>query len=331
MRRTGFIMAAVLLFAASAHGGSLSCCGGSTDAGSTGGGTTVPEVEQHSHSFFAHPAGLGPGDQYHILFATSNLTRVTGDTSVPPPSPTEFGGIAAADWDVTYHAAFAGLVPGWNGLDLVYRSILSIDGDNAVDRLSIVGPVYNTNGDLLANDAADLWDGSLANPVGYDEKGILIASNTQVWTGTLIIGTWSSGQSCGDWDIPLSTEFGRQGNATLSNNQWIYGGLNSCNNTARLYGLSPAITVPEPSTLFLTALGLLSVAGTLRVPFASLPSARSLATAHGVCLLLVVCRPPVRWQSRSTLSNVRIAGYDNSGDDYVVPGHGTRSVPATIR
>jgi len=195
-------MAVVLLFAASADGGSLSCCGGSTDAGSTGGGTTVPEVEQHSHSFFAHPAGLGPGDQYHILFATSTVAYVTNDTSVPPPTPAEFGGIDAADWIVTYRAAFAGLVPGWNGLDLVYRSILSIDGDNAVDRLSIVGPVYNTNGDLLANDAADLWDGSLVNPVGYNEKGELIASNTQVWTGTGMFGTWASGESCGDWDIP---------------------------------------------------------------------------------------------------------------------------------
>lgn len=103
------------------------------------------------------PVGLQPGDQYHIIFATSFVTVISSDTTVPPALPA-FGGLAAADYTVTFAAAQAGLVPGWNDLDITYKALLSTNGNDARDRITITGPVYNTNGFLIANSAADLWE-----------------------------------------------------------------------------------------------------------------------------------------------------------------------------
>jgi hypothetical protein len=136
------------------------------------------------------PAGLQPGDHYHLIFATSFQTDIDTDTSVPPATPF-FGGLAAADYAVTYTAWAAGMLPDWNFADLAWHAVLSTNGHNAKDRISVQGPIYNTHGDLIANDANDLWDGSIANPVGYDEIGQLITSDFGVWTGTKPDGTWS--------------------------------------------------------------------------------------------------------------------------------------------
>jgi hypothetical protein len=49
------------------------------------------------------PPGLQPGDHYQLIFATSFVTAIDTDTSVPPATP-YFGGLAAADYTVTYAA-----------------------------------------------------------------------------------------------------------------------------------------------------------------------------------------------------------------------------------
>ncbi len=115
-----------------------------------------------------------PGSTYHLLFATSNFYRTTSTQSIPPPT-LRFGNIAGADYQVT-SSAFAASLPStgpWDGVSPIYRAILSITGDNARDRLSVSGPVLNMHGTELASGHADLFDGSLAAAVDYDELGAL--------------------------------------------------------------------------------------------------------------------------------------------------------------
>ncbi len=189
------------------------------------------------------PPGVEPGEKYHLLFATSEFFAITTSPAVPP-APSEFGSLAGGDWNVTFAAFVAGRVPGWNGLELIYQAILSINGNNARDRIAIEGKIFNTHFDLLANDLSDLWDGSLATAVDYDEFGNLITTSTDVWTGTNISGFHSS-DSCGDWNSPLGANLGSIGNATGSGNNWINFARKSCDESARLYGISPAITLPD--------------------------------------------------------------------------------------
>ena len=126
----------------------------------------------------------------------------------------------------------------------VYRAILSISGDNARDRLSVSGPVYNLHGTLLAARQADLFDGNLAAPVAYDEYGSLISQNLDVWSGSTSIGS-AAGQACRDWDNVSGGASGRVGGVLNSGGAWLSTGLSkACNLGARLYALSPALTAP---------------------------------------------------------------------------------------
>ena len=174
---------------------------------------------------------------YHEIFATADVFSISSDTSVPPVGGT-FGGLNAADWQCTFSAYMAGKVPTWNGVDLVYKAVLSLDGTNARDRFTLNGPLYNTVGELISMGSGDLWDGSLANDVGYDQYGSPVSGD--VWSGTTPSGFWG-GSSCGNWDYPDSGVLGTIGNSTVNYSAWISGGTKDCEDVARLYCMSPPI------------------------------------------------------------------------------------------
>ncbi len=126
---------------------------------------------------------------YHRVFVTSFDAFVDTDPSFPP-TPGNFNGIIGADYNVTLAAAGAGLIDDWQGVDIVYHAILSTLGNNAIDRLSISGPIYNLHGELVALNKADLWDGTIAHSISYDEFGNQVAGSfARVWTGTFANGT----------------------------------------------------------------------------------------------------------------------------------------------
>lgn len=186
-----------------------------------------------------------PGSPYHLLFATSNLYEITVNQSFPP-SGMEFGNITGADWQVTYSAVNAGLsgADNWNGAAIRYRSLLSISGDTLRNRLDVAGPVYNTNGTLLATSEADLFDGSLQAPVDYDEFGTYfhISQDRDVWTGATGSGFWA-GDSCGNWSNRGLQ--GRVGDAFVQDGSWLSAGFTKgCTQTARVYGISPPLPLP---------------------------------------------------------------------------------------
>ncbi|MEM6330530.1 MAG: hypothetical protein AAF790_09800 [Planctomycetota bacterium] len=152
----------------------------------------------------------------------------------------------------TLAASQAGLVSDWNGQDIIYRALLSDSTVDAIDYTNIQGRVYNTNGDLLALDAADFFDGELERPLDFDQNGNrIVSSNTDFFSG-VAAGGGSAGDTCGNWDDPNG---GMASVGTFVDSSWLVGNPSPCNTIKRLVGVSPAITVPipEPSSLSITA------------------------------------------------------------------------------
>ncbi|HYV36613.1 MAG TPA: PEP-CTERM sorting domain-containing protein [Gemmataceae bacterium] len=207
------------------------------------------------------PSDLKPGDKYQLIFVTSFLSGVSSANAVPPPDYPDFGGLAAADWVVTSAASDAGLIDNWDGETLLWKALLSIAGQNAVDRIPITGPVYNLAGQRLANNSADLWDGSLAAPVRYTEYGIAISGNTHVWTGTNTAGN-ANGLDLGGWLNP-GAPVGLVGDATFADSRWLGNSNLAGTQTAHLYAISPEFEVPdvapEPASLVLLGIGVMGM------------------------------------------------------------------------
>ena len=193
---------------------------------------------------------LAPGSQYHIVFVTSGLTTATSSA------------MAHYNNFVTQQAGSSegqleGLPAG-----LTWSAIVSTgdvnDGSPFIAARDNIGgpsdlPIYNTNGQLVANGTADLWDASLDSPINYNQWGDE-ENYGRVWTGT--------GTDGGIARVP--TGYPRSLGMT-----WVYGGVSNqvdydwvAGDTWRVYsgtlgavyGFSspqtvPGAVVPEPSSL----------------------------------------------------------------------------------
>ncbi len=190
----------------------------------------------------APPPGLAPGTVYHRLWVTAFDYPVTTSSTYPPV--TGIGGLAGGDYNVTLEAYFAGQIPDWDGEQILFHAILSDGVTNAKDRLTISGPIYNMANELIAQDAADLWDGTIDHAVRYDVLGNSVAEGTRVWTGTFASGGRDGSHTCGNWLNPNGS--GLFGNSTSAIGAWMAASTMGGNNSARLYGLSDALVVPQP-------------------------------------------------------------------------------------
>jgi hypothetical protein len=130
------------------------------------------------------------------------------------------------------------MIPDWHGYDLVWKALLSTSTQDARDRITIDGPVYNTRGELLAHDHAHLFGVTMFAPVRYDEFGHELIGFTDAWTGSNGTGS-STGSHCGSWTSGTSGSSGTTG-APLSRNNWINSSSVDCGSAARLFGVSPA-------------------------------------------------------------------------------------------
>jgi hypothetical protein len=195
------------------------CVHGACDEGIDGGGACVCD------SFWTGTLCDVP---IHRIFVSS--TSTTG----------AFGGIAGGDAICAACATGAGLSGTW-------RAILSArPANHAADRLTISGPIFNLNpfvlgGDKVADDAADLWDGSLDAAIVYDEHGIAVASTVPVYTGTNYDGHLPGLADCDVWSA--TTDYAWAGYPTYTDQRWViatHGGFTTlaCTTSGRLYCLS---------------------------------------------------------------------------------------------
>ncbi len=203
------------------------------------------------------PAGLLPGDTFYIIFVTS--TTIPGNQSVANYN-THVNTAAAL-------AASTGAVTGW-------RAWLAHD-DGTVQTSTLFAadttrPVYNTKGLKLANDRADLLDGTLINAVEFDESGVSRGA-AFVYTGADSLG---NSMSVGD-DTLGGNDAATDGCGYTRANiaSMGLGGLaggNGCPTPYSLYAVSPLLTVPAAAPAAsahaiptLSSWGLLALSGIL--------------------------------------------------------------------
>lgn len=187
------------------------------------------------------PPGVAPGAQYRLVFTTNTTTT-------------------AFSSDIATYNAFvttsANTDPTLVGLGTSWKAIASTAAVSARDNTgtnpaSVGVPIYNLAGQLVATSNADLWDGTIANAIFYDQHGVAPPpGNLVVWTGT---------QPAGIPDEPLGIDFPSWGQGNFATRDWVFSsyGTYGAEREFLLYGMSGVLTapVPEPGTLALCAIG----------------------------------------------------------------------------
>jgi hypothetical protein len=202
-------------------------------------------------------AELDPGSSYRLMFVTSTAVF------------SGFNDIARYDNFVQGLADATG--SSLAGLRASYQAVISMHDLDAYDHIggAFTTPVYSLDGVLVADGAADLWDGLLSAPVATDETGRFWDGGINVNTGTGKDGRRSVAPfGCGFGPVVAIT-----GGVAGSITAWTSGSFEGCS-TRPIYGISGTLTVPGgtavpvPSTacLLLAAMAASAWAGRARRP-----------------------------------------------------------------
>jgi len=207
--------------------------------------TIVISLSIHNFSYAAPflPGGLKPGDVYHLVFVTSGFQNARGSeietyNAFVQAQATNNPSLTGTDMGVAY---------------FVIGSTRSVSADfNARDNALVSAPVYNLIGELIATGFGDMWDGSIQNPIRYNEFGV--PQSAAVWTGSNADGLAAS-NALGDRSGPVTL-----GLPYVSTSGWISGsGSPNEHITRNFYALSEQLivpgVVPEPNALALALLG----------------------------------------------------------------------------
>lgn len=138
----------------------------------------------------------GTFDDVVISFSSPTKRVFVSSTT----STGNMGGLNGADNICQTRANAAALGGTW-------KAWLSSSTTSAASRLTqSSSPYVLVNGTLVANNWADLTDGSIVNPINRTEFGNVTA-NGAVWTHTTTTGaqaTTNAGQVCSDWTVSTS-------------------------------------------------------------------------------------------------------------------------------
>jgi hypothetical protein len=130
-----------------------------------------------------------------------------------------------------------------------WLAILSTSTRNARDRFTISGPVHNVMGELLAQDSAGFWSGTLAAEPKYTEFGqdldeyivkALGYKMSRAWTGSKADGTYNAAKgTCLDWTVDAFEIGAGIGKSNSTDSQWIDKTEDvPCNHLGRFYCIS---------------------------------------------------------------------------------------------
>jgi len=209
------------------------------------------------------PTGLAPGAQYRLVFVTSTgvaTPKATIDfyntfvTNVALARP-ELAALGTT-WRVIASRKAIGATPAIDARD-------NTDTNPFVDGVGV--PIYTLGDTKVADNNADLWDGTIDSGISFNERGDVVVPRPlpnltdQVWTGTRVNGTRDAFPFGGG----PANRFVRFGRAGATDGLWVTWSVSQQiphNLTRTLYAMSGVLTVPgvvpEPSTLVLSSLAL---------------------------------------------------------------------------
>ena len=175
------------------------------------------------------PADLNAGDEYRLVFTSSTVRDATS------------ADIADYNAHVQAAADAAPVVSTWGLSWTAIASTPTVDAiSNTATPVSTPDiPVFLIDGTKVADNYADLWDGSLASPLSRTELDTVPAVDT--WTGTDTDGTASI-------VFPLGAANVRFGSSNATTGLWVSTASTSRTQMRPLYAISNTVTaVPEPS------------------------------------------------------------------------------------
>jgi len=147
-------------------------------------------------------------------------------------NPNNLGGLGGGDSKCN---ALASSSP--YGLSSSWRMIGSDRSISAADRIPWSwGTAVNLNGDVVVdNGFNDLFDGTLDNPILFDEQGN--QRTDSVWTGSESGGSRDGSVSNCNYFLswPYYTEYTQIGYANSASSTWISAGQNNCGDNRRIY------------------------------------------------------------------------------------------------
>ncbi len=188
--------------------------------------------------------------------AQAQTSRVFVTSTDHPADFTMFdpGGLAVADIECAFLATRGGLDPSGRWVAWISTSTV-----NAKDRLTPgSGPFVNTKrptSEMIANDIADLTDGTLDSMILYDESGAAPAAgfpSRHPWTGTRADGMLSLNRTCDNW-TDIFGPSGLTGHTSTKDSRWTENELSSCIARRPFYCFeAPPSTRPGPPVLMAT-------------------------------------------------------------------------------
>ena len=220
------------------------------------------------------PPGLNPGYQYRLVFITDGARDATSSNINDYNTfvTNQVTGSALATQLTT--AGFNLGTITWKAIGSTFATSAKVNTGTDGSQPDV--PIYLIDGNKVANNNADLWDGSIQTYIDRTQIDIQVSSS--VWTGTQADGSTSF--------LPLGNAIGfppgsgfppvaALGNTVSLSTAWINGFASGPTNEFSLYGMSsvltvpgttPAVSVPEPSSLLgLITLGGLMLGGAVRL------------------------------------------------------------------
>ena len=206
------------------------------------------------------PPELSPGDKYRLVFVTSAETHSGGtdQAGLTPPGFTtvaQFNGFATscatavpalASLGTTWSAVISATAPTWADPSASVNARTNTATDPTANAATSV-PIYQLAGLRVANGYADLWDGTIQNPINVNELGGGPVAQGgglfRVWTGA------NSSGGNGGGDQALIAQNGgwiNNGLANATDAGWVSGNMNNDihNDLQPIYVMSGILTVP---------------------------------------------------------------------------------------
>ena len=218
---------------------------------------TVYPVLAAAGEILAIPADLPVGAQYRLVFVTSTETYGWKSPSGAPQNIADYNTFATNT--ATAVPKLAGLGTTWKAVVSTYNPTVNAKTNTGTDPTAngTGVPIYNLRGLRVADTNADMWDGTIQNPINWTELGAgpALQYNNQyiVWTGMYGKDNVADlGNSGADWSLVTpSGGYIIVGDATATDKSWA-STLGTGDPNARksdlqpIYVMSGVLTVPEP-------------------------------------------------------------------------------------